>query len=94
MCKANAVGDITEPGYSQGNSAGMDTETMDDVDGLEGAESKVDITTPDKINQISILVSYQLNIRLFIKTYNVEKCKRLNLVAYTKAYKTGLGCIA
>ena len=52
------MGDTAEPGYSQGNSARMGTGTMDDMDGLEGAESKVDITMPDKINQIPKLVSY------------------------------------
>ena len=31
---------------------------MGDADRLEGAEGKIDITTPDKTNKTPILVSY------------------------------------
>ena len=46
---------------------------MGDIDRLKGAESKVDIITPDKTNKTLILVCYKLSIQLFIKTYNIEK---------------------
>ncbi len=56
---ASAVGDAAGPGCSTGDSAGTGARTgagvRGDADGPEAAESKVDITTPDKT---PIMVSY------------------------------------
>ncbi len=56
---ASAVSDAAGPGCSAGDGASTDTGTgagaRDDADGLEVAEGKVDITTPDKT---PIMVSY------------------------------------
>ena len=52
------MGDATEPGYSEGNNIGTSAETMGDADRPKRVESKVDITTQDKTNKTSILVSY------------------------------------
>lgn len=74
---ASAVSDIIGPGYSEKNSAGTGTKTVagtrGDADGPEGSKGKIDITTLDKTNKTLILVNYWLNIRLFIKTYNVKR---------------------
>ncbi len=71
---ASTVGDVARSGCSAGNGARTSVETgartRGDADGPEVTEGKVDITTPDKT---SIMVSYQLNVRLFVKTYNVER---------------------
>ena len=52
------MGDATVPGYSERNTTGTGTRTIDDADGLEGAEGKIDIIMPDKTNKLPILVSY------------------------------------
>ncbi len=66
----SAVGNAAGQGYSEGDgiristgtgaetSARMDVGMRDDLDGLKGAKSKVDIITPDKTNKISIPISY------------------------------------
>ena len=41
-----------------GDGAGTGTGTIDDADGLEGAEGKVDITMLNKTNNTPILISY------------------------------------
>lgn len=33
----------------------------------------IDITMPNKTNKTPLLVSYQLNVQLFVKTYNIER---------------------
>ena len=58
---------------SEGNGAETSAKTIDDADRSEGLEGKVNITTPNKTNKILILVSYKLNIRLFIKTHNTDR---------------------
>ena len=39
-------------------------------------------------------ITYVGQSKLKVEEYSDSNCKRLNLVAYTKAYKTGLGCTA
>lgn len=62
LCIANVIGHAARPGCSKGDSIGTNTKTgskiRGDVDGPEGAKSKVDIITLDKANKIAILVSY------------------------------------
>lgn len=63
---ANAIGDTTEPGRSEGDGtrtgAQIDVKTgartKDDADEPEGVKSKIDITTPNKTNKTPILISY------------------------------------
>ena len=58
MYKASAIGDIAGPGCNERDGTRINARTINNADGLEGAEGKVDITTLDKINKILILVSY------------------------------------
>ena len=58
MYKTSAMGDAAGPSYSEGDNAKTIARTMDNADGLERAEDKIDITTPDKTNKTPILVSY------------------------------------
>ena len=58
MCKASAIDDAAGPGCSEGDGAKTGAKIMGDTDGPEGAEGKVNITTPDKTNKTPILVSY------------------------------------
>ena len=67
------MGDTFRPDCSDGDSTQIGTWTMDDADGPKRVEGKVDITTPNKPNKTPILISYKLNVRLFIKTNNVER---------------------
>ena len=52
------MGDAIGPGYSERDMTGTGTWTIDDADGLEGAEGKIDIIMSDKTNKLPILVSY------------------------------------
>ena len=61
------------PGCSERDNARTNTRMIGDADRSEGAEGKIDITKSDKTNKTPILVCYKLNIRLFIKTYNVKR---------------------
>ena len=58
MCKANAMDNAIGPGCSEGNSTKTGAGTINNTNMLEGVEGKINIITPDKINKISILVSY------------------------------------
>ncbi len=59
---ASAMGNAAGPGYSKrdgtGTSARTSARTIDDADGSEGAEGKIDITLSDKTNKTPILISY------------------------------------
>lgn len=66
MCMAIAMSDTTRPDNNVGYGIGTGAESgimisigvRSDVDKPKVVEDKVDITTLDKINKISILVSY------------------------------------
>lgn len=50
--------EIIQPGYNKGNNIGTDARIMDDINRLEGAKDKINITTPDKTNKSPILINY------------------------------------
>ena len=58
MYKARAVGDTAGPGCSKGDGARTSAGMMDNADGPEKAEGKVDIIMPDQINKTPMLISY------------------------------------
>ncbi len=70
----STVGDVAGPVCNAGDGTGIDTETnaetgagvRGDVDGPERVEGKLDITTSSKTNKTPILMSYQLNVQLFV----------------------------
>ncbi len=59
---AGVVADVAKSGCNEedgiGMSVGTGTRTRGNTNRLEGLESKIDITTPDKTNKTPILIIY------------------------------------
>lgn len=52
------MNNTARPGYTERDGVRTGAGTINNINGLEGAEGKIDIIMLDKTNKTSILVSY------------------------------------